>query len=194
MTERPETQSQFTAPNPGPHHDPSPLGRWIRRLNGFGALGIVGLMLMVNIDVFSRLLFNRPLPGTVEIVSIAIVAIVFLQLPDCLRAGRVMRSDALLRRLTSRRPRLVCWMELIYHLVGASLFTTITVASVPRLTDALAMGEFVGALGHFTAPVWPVKAIIVALSVLVVIQFLVMAADQYRTLKTRAHGQGGSSD
>ena len=194
MTERPETQSQFTAPHPGPHLNPSPLGRWIRRLNGFGAVGIVGLMLMVNIDVFSRLLFNRPLPGTVEIVSIAIIAIVFLQLPDCLRSGRIMRSDALLRRLTLRRPRLVCWLELTYHLVGAGLFMTIAIAGMPRLTDALAMGEFVGALGHFTVPVWPVRAVIVALSILVVTQFLVMAADQYRTLRNGGHGQGGSSD
>ena len=185
MTERPETQSQFTAPHPGPHLNPSPLGRWIRRLNGFGAVGIVGLMLMVNIDVFSRLLFNRPLPGTVEIVSIAIVAIVFLQLPDCLRSGRIMRSDALLRRLTLRRPRLVCWLELTYHLVGAGLFMTIAVAGMPRLTDAL---------GHFTVPVWPVRAVIVVLSILVVTQFLVMAADQYRILRNGGHGQGGSSD
>ena len=193
MTKRPDTPSQFTAP--GPAQNPtSRLGRWIRRLNGFGALGIVGLMLMVNIDVFSRLLFNKPLPGTVEIVSIAIVAIVFLQLPDCLRAGRIMRSDALLRRLIVTRPRLACWLELIYYLVGAGLFTTITIASVPRLTDALAMGEFVGALGHFTAPVWPVKAVIVALSVLIVTQFLVMAADQYRALKAGPNGQGASDD
>lgn len=193
MTKRPDTPSQFTAP--GPDRTPaSRLGRWIRRLNGFGALGIVGLMLMVNIDVFSRLLFNKPLPGTVEIVSIAIVAIVFLQLPDCLRAGRIMRSDALLRRLIVKRPRLACWLELIYYLIGAGLFTTITIASVPRLTDALAMGEFVGALGHFTAPVWPVKAVIVALSILVVTQFLVMAANQYRTLKAGPNNQGASDD
>ena len=193
MTKWPDTPSQFTAPGPG-HRPTSWLGRWIRRLNGFGALGIVGLMLMVNTDVFSRLLFNKPLPGTVEIVSIAIVAIVFLQLPDCLRAGRIMRSDALLRRLIVKRPRLACWLELIYYLVGAGLFATITIASVPRLTDALAMGEFVGALGHFTAPVWPVKAIIVALSLMVVTQFLIMAAAQYRALPVRANDQGTSND
>ena len=49
-------------------------------LNVIGTAGIFLLMLLINADVLGRSLFDRPISGVPEIVSLSIVAIVFLQI------------------------------------------------------------------------------------------------------------------
>ena len=49
-------------------------------------------MVLINIDVFSRYLFNAPVTGVPLVITLSIIAIVFLQLAAALRGGRVTRS------------------------------------------------------------------------------------------------------
>ena len=63
-------------------------------LNIAGTLLIVGVMILVNSDVIGRGMFNAPISGVPEIVSMSIVAIVFLQVAQAFRKGRLTRSEA----------------------------------------------------------------------------------------------------
>jgi len=75
-----------------------PFSHLIGGLNAIGTLWIFLLMVVINTDVFSRLLFNHPIDGVPELIELSIVGIVFLQLCDTVRAGRLTRSDGLLYR------------------------------------------------------------------------------------------------
>ena len=79
--------------------------------NIVGTVLIVGLVLIICVDVIGRETIGVPLRGVPEMVTLSIVAIVFLQVPQAFRAGRLTRSDGLLNTLKSRSPRLVKVME-----------------------------------------------------------------------------------
>src|SRR5690606_9515711 len=49
-------------------------------LNVIGTLLIVAIMVLVNVDVIGRGAFDAPVAGVPELVSMSIVAIVFLQI------------------------------------------------------------------------------------------------------------------
>jgi TRAP-type mannitol/chloroaromatic compound transport system permease small subunit len=142
---------------------------------GLGRLGtglILLVMLLVNADVIGRYFFDRPIAGVAELVSLSIVAIVFLQLPHTLRHERFIRSDVLIGPLMVRRPRLGFALQAIHHLFAAMLCGLIFWYVVPQFIEAWEAGEYVGTLGVFQAPKWPVELIIVIGAGLTAIQSL----------------------
>lgn len=152
---------------------------YLRLLNGLtqvanicGTLLIVALMLLIGTDVFMRNVFDAPLSGVPEMVTLSIVAIVFLQAPQALKAGRMTRSDALINFLSKRTPQLVKWLESLYDLLGLGIILAIIYATYPILIKSWQREEFIGAVGDFTAPVWPVKAMILIGCTLLSLQFI----------------------
>ncbi|MFD1508530.1 TRAP transporter small permease subunit [Lacimonas salitolerans] len=139
--------------------------------NVVGSLLILVLMVLVGIDVAGRNLFGAPLPGVPEMVTLSIVAIVFLQIPQALRAGRMTRSDALLGVLQRRVPILGRMLETLFDLAAIAVIWVILRQTWPMFTRAWQRGEFIGALGDFTAPVWPVKLTILIGCTLLIAQF-----------------------
>lgn len=144
-------------------------------LNSIGTALIFGLVVMINLDVFSRFLFNAPIDGVTELVELSIVAIVFLQLPDAIRAGRLTRSDGLYSRIRKSHPRFASGLGALFDLAGAIFFVTIILGGVPRFIDAWQRGYFSGNKGIFVVPVWPVRLILVIGAVTVVLVFLGLA-------------------
>lgn len=140
---------------------PLPFGlhRVFSAMNALGTLWILGLMVMINLDVFGRNLLAAPLRGVTEMVSLSIVGIVFLQLADTLRTGRFTRADVLLDRLKQQRPMVSDALQALFHLVGLALMLVILVASWEPLAQAVRIREYVGAVGDFQLPVWPVRLI-----------------------------------
>src|SRR5690606_33906384 len=136
---------------------PFGLHRLTQGLNALGTLIIIGLMLLINADIIGRTGFNAPVRGVTELVSLSIVGIVFLQLADTLRCGRFTRADMLLERLKRTQPVFAASLHALYHLVGAALMIIILWAAWPSLIESIEIREYVGALGDFTAPVWPVR-------------------------------------
>ena len=130
-------------------------------LNVAGSLLILGLTLLVGADVAGRNLFGTPVPGVPEMVSLSIVAIVFLQIPQALRAGRMTRTEAVPHALARSAPALGRALASLFDAAAAAIIAVIVWMTWPILLRAFTRGEFVGALGDFTAPVWPVKAVIV---------------------------------
>ncbi|MEZ5714090.1 MAG: TRAP transporter small permease subunit [Paracoccaceae bacterium] len=130
-------------------------------LNIAGTLLIVAVMVLVNADVIGRGAFDAPISGVPEMVSMSIVAIVFLQIAQTFRMGRLTRTELLLNGLARRSPRARHGLELIFSLAALALVWQIIAASWPLLVKAWTRGTYEGTLGDFIAPVWPVKAIIV---------------------------------
>lgn len=149
--------------------------RWLDRLtmaaNVCGSILILGLTILIGLDVAGRNLADAPISGVPEIVSLSIVAIVFLQAPEALRAGRMTRSDTLINAMSRRAPRLGRMLETAYDLVAVFVVGAIVYATWPIFLRAWERSQFVGAVGDFTAPVWPVKVTILAGGTLLALQF-----------------------
>ncbi|MFZ1500169.1 MAG: TRAP transporter small permease [Giesbergeria sp.] len=161
---------------------PLPAGfhRVVQALNALGTLWIVALMVLINTDVLGRNLFNAPVRGVTELVSLSIVGIVFLQLADTLHSGRITRADVLLQGLQKSRPVLAAALHAVFHLVGALLMATILWAAWPTLWESIRMREYVGAIGDFTAPVWPVRVVMLVGLAATLITFVLLALADVR--------------
>ena len=160
------------------------LDRLTQVANVCGSLLILGLMLLIGADVFSRNVFAAPLSGVPEMVTLSIVAIVFLQAPQALKAGRMTRSDALIKYLSSRAPRTEKLLESVYDLLGFGVVAAIMYASYPLLIKSWQRDDFIGAIGDFTAPTWPVKAMILVGCALLACQFIARIVRRYKYNET----------
>jgi TRAP-type mannitol/chloroaromatic compound transport system permease small subunit len=146
--------------------------RFVAGLNSVGGVLIFGLVVMINLDIASRFLFNAPIDGVTELVELSIVAIVFLQLGDAVRNGRLTRSDGLYGKIKEKNPRVGHMLGAFFDLSGAAFFVTLIAGSVPRFIDAWEHGYYSGNKGIVVIPIWPVRLIIVIGAVTVVFVFL----------------------
>jgi TRAP-type mannitol/chloroaromatic compound transport system permease small subunit len=174
---------------PDGYSQPQPFGfhHLTSALNAIGTVWIFAIMILMTADVFGRNLFNTPIRGVIEIVSLSIVSIVFIQLADTLRTGKFTRADAVLGALLLQRPMLGRFLQGVFHLAGAALLTTICFASWSLLAESWQNGEYLGAIGDFQAPVWVMRAVIVFGSACTAVTFLLLAfADFAVALATKA--------
>ena len=137
-----------------------------------GSLLILALVVLITADVAGRNLLGQPISGVPEMVSLSIVAIVFLQAPQALRAGRFTRSDGLSEVLRRRSKTLTKALETGFDLIGLTVLAAILYAHWPIMIRAWERNDFVGAVGDFTAPTWPVKAMLALGAALLALQFL----------------------
>lgn len=151
-------------------------------MNSIGTFWVFILLIIINLDITGRALFNRPVRGVPEIVALSIVACVFLQIPHTLKSGRLTRSDILLDWLKTKYPMVKQFLEGLYCLTGAVLMAILFKHSIKLFTKAWKIDEYVGAQGDFMAPVWPVKLIILIGCAAGVIQFVIMAVKNFKTL------------
>lgn len=163
-------------------HDPAPL-RALDSLtqvaNVAGSALIVGLVLLIGADVLGRNLLAAPISGVPEMVKLSIVAIVFLQAPQALKAGRMTRSDALIDRINGRAPRFGGALETLFDLAAILVVGAIIYATWPIFVKSWTRGDFVGAAGDFTAPTWPVKLMILIGAALLLLQFMARIVRRY---------------
>jgi TRAP-type mannitol/chloroaromatic compound transport system permease small subunit len=169
--------------SPTSHSPPLPFGlhRLTAAMNAIGTLWIVALMVLIVADVLGRNFFASPVPGVTETVALSIVGIVFLQLADTLRCGRFTRAEVLLATLVRTRPAWHAALSALWHALGGALLLVILWASWQPLVEAVQIREYVGAVGSFQAPVWPVRLItLIGLSVTALTYSLLMVADLQR--------------
>jgi TRAP-type C4-dicarboxylate transport system permease small subunit len=149
-------------------------------LNSVGTVWIFLLMLVIVTDVIGRTAFTRPLPGVLELVSLSIVGIVFLQIPHALRSGRITRVEALSDWMARRVPRFGAALQGVYSLLGAALFIALYVACQPLFVRAWVNNDYVGVEGYVTYPVWPIRLFMLIGCVGGAIQYLLFALDDFR--------------
>ena len=142
-----------------------------RAMNVIGSLLILTLVFLIGLDVGGRNMFGQPLSGVPEMVGLSIIVIVFLQAPQALQLGRLTRSDTLLNLLKARSPFAGRVVETLFDLMGMFVFAIVIYGTWPMMQKAWARSEFVGAVGDFTAPVWPVRTAVILGSAMLFVNF-----------------------
>ncbi len=143
--------------------------------NAVGTLVVLGLVLIVNTDVIARGVFHAPFLGAVEVVQFSMVLIVFLQLPDVVRASRLTRSDGLLVLLKRRMPGLATSLQRAIDALSCLFMALVSYAIWPEFIEMLETKDFFGVPGVFTAPWWPIKLTIFLGALLCAILFALRA-------------------
>lgn len=147
--------------------------RVLSGLNGIGSIWIFSLTVLINTDAFSRKLFSAPIYGVPEIIEMSIVGIVFLQLGDATRHGRLTRSDGLFKAVQKRWPAIGRLEAALFDLLGALFMGLVLYGSFPLFVESYQKDFYIGVEGIRTFPVWPVKLIIVIGCGVTMLQFLV---------------------
>lgn len=139
-------------------------------LHSVSAVWILMLGVLILVDVCGRGLFGMPLAGVPELLRNSIVAITFLQLPFAVLSGAMIRVGLLYDTLGPRFRRL---SDMMTGIVGLGLFALLAYASWGPLTESWAIGEYEGE-GALRVPVYPVRAVVVAMSALVAFVYVVI--------------------
>ncbi|MGI9365796.1 MAG: TRAP transporter small permease subunit [Rhizobiaceae bacterium] len=169
-----------------PVHPIGPVRRLFDRitmgLNVLGTMLIIAIMVLVNADVVGRGAFGLPISGVPELVSMSIVAIVFLQVSYTFKMGRLTRSDAFLSAIETRSPRFRAGVELVFCCGAIIIMVQMLSASWPLFVKSWVRNTFEGTIGDFTAPIWPVKLIILIGCTTLIIQLVFSAIDALRDI------------
>jgi TRAP-type mannitol/chloroaromatic compound transport system permease small subunit len=144
-------------------------------MNTVGSAWILVLIVLINADALGRTFFVAPIDGVIEVIELSLVGIIFLQLGDATRRGRLTRSDGFFSLVRRRRPKIGRALGAAFDLTGALFMALIVYGSIPLLIESVEEDFYVGVQGLFAAPVWPVKLVIVIGATVTALQFLLFA-------------------
>jgi TRAP-type C4-dicarboxylate transport system permease small subunit len=142
--------------------------RLVRILLAVAALLTFLLSFLVVADVIGRVVFNSPVKGTPEIVSMSIVIICFLLAGYAVHSGGMLHADILVGFLGKRGPLI---SSLLSGTLGAAFFALIVWGSYEPALHAWTTGEFEGE-GALRVPVWPARFVVMLGALLVLIVYL----------------------
>ena len=137
-------------------------------LLAFSALLAFLLSFLVVADVVGRVVFNQPVKGTPEIVSMSIVIICFLQASYAIRSGGMLKVDAIVGALPFRARET---MAAIGCLLGVLFFAVIVYGSIDPLLHAWNSNEYEGE-GALRVPSWPARAAVMLGCALAVLEYI----------------------
>ena len=133
------------------------LMRW---MNGAGAVWVFALTFLICADIAGRELLDSPIMGVPELVSLSLVACVFLQAAYAVHESRLTRAEVLIVRLEQQSPAVgQAWQAQLAG-VGVVLFALIAAGMWPDFVRAFRTSEFAGVEGLFKVVVWPIKLIV----------------------------------
>lgn len=133
----------------------------MRWMNGAGVVWIFAITFLICADIAGRNVLDRPIAGVPEIVSLSLVACVFLQLAFAFNLDRLTRADFLLARVDVAAPRLAHGWRALLAAFAAGMLTLVAIGAWPDFVRALRTAEFAGVEGIFTIRVWPIKLLVV---------------------------------
>ncbi len=154
--------------------------RVVRLLLAFAAVIIFLLGFLVCADILGRGIFNSPVKGTPEIVSMSIVIICFLLAGYSVQSGSMIATDVF-SGMFGVRGRAAA--NLLSAVLGIVFFGFIVWGSYEPMLHAVASGEYEGE-GALRVPVWPARIVVVIGSFLVVVSYGLHAAGAVRSLIT----------
>jgi TRAP-type C4-dicarboxylate transport system permease small subunit len=128
------------------------------------------LCFLVVADVIGRVLFNSPVKGTTEIVSLSIVIICYLQAGFAIRSGGMLHVDTFVSKLPARAQS---WMTALGSLLGLCFFAVLCYASLEGAAHAWSSNEFEGE-GALRVPVWPARFVLVLGASLAALSYLLL--------------------
>ena len=121
--------------------------------NVAGTFLIIFVMVIVNIDVIGRELFLVPVAGVPMMVSMSIVAIVFLQTPQTFKEGRLTQNSTILDSIGKKRPVTKLSIEIISGAAAFYLILQIFLATVPLFNIAWVRNTYEVTIGDFIASI-----------------------------------------
>ncbi len=154
--------------------------RIVRLLLAAAAVLIFLLGFLVCTDIFGRAIFNSPLKGTPEMVSMSIVIICFLLAGYAVQSGGMIYTDVF-SGMFGVRGRACA--QLLSAVLGIVFFGIIVWGSFEPLLHAIASGEYEGE-GALRVPVWPARSIVVLGAILVVVSYAMHAVHAASALVT----------
>jgi TRAP-type C4-dicarboxylate transport system permease small subunit len=128
------------------------------------------LCFLVVADVLGRVVFNSPVKGTVEIVSLSIVVICYLQAGFAIRSGGMLHVDMF---VSKGSPRVQSAFAALAALAGLVFFAIICWGSWDGAAHAWSSNEYEGE-GALRVPVWPARFIIVLGTALAAFSYLLL--------------------
>ena len=154
---------------------------WIVRMLLLAAAAII-LMLgfLVCADVIGRTVFNSPVKGTPEMVSMSIVIICFLLAGYAVQSGGMIYTDAAVR-IFGNRGR--AFAQLASAVLGILFFGLIVWGSVEPTIHAIISGEYEGE-GALRVPAWPARVSVLVGSALVVFTYVLIGISAAARLAT----------
>jgi TRAP-type C4-dicarboxylate transport system permease small subunit len=158
------------------------LGSAVLSTNAIAAVWVLLMMLAVVVDILGRFILNAPIAGTTELVTLSVVAVLYLQLAYTLRTGAMTRSDALINRLVVRHPRAGLLLNIMFYLAGVVLMGAIISIAWPKWLDTYNSDYYVGVVGVFAFPDWPRLLIVFVGCTLTGAQFLMLAVQAIQNL------------
>jgi TRAP-type C4-dicarboxylate transport system permease small subunit len=133
-----------------------------RLLHLAAAFWLFGLAFLILADVIGRGFFNRPLPGTTEIIANSIVSIAFLQLTHAVLIGGMIRTGVLDDRVG---PRARLFLAGLGNLAGMCFFLLLAIGVWEPMWRAIEILEYQGE-GGLRVPTYPVRVVIFSMSLL----------------------------
>lgn len=116
--------------------------RWIalasRALTGVGALALVVMTLWTVVDVLTRYVLSKPLAGSIDLVEVTLVLVVFLALPECFRRGEQVTVDVV-DHLAG--PDALPWLKLLAALATIAFLGLLLYTGIQPLVDAWTFGD-----------------------------------------------------
>ena len=141
--------------------------RIVRVLLLAAAVIILSLGFLVCADVIGRSVFNSPVKGTPEMVSMSIVIICFLLAGYAVQSGSMIYTDAVTSLFGNRGQ---AFGQLMSAVLGILFFGLIVWGSFEPTLHSIASGEFEGE-GALRVPAWPARSIVFIGSALVVLSY-----------------------
>jgi TRAP-type C4-dicarboxylate transport system permease small subunit len=143
------------------------------------------LSFLVCADVIGRVVFNSPVKGTPEMVSMSIVIICFLLAGYSVRSGGMLQADVLVGWMGRRGPAVATLMS---GILGAAFFALIVWGSYEPSLHAWTTGEYEGE-GALRVPAWPARLVVMLGSFLVMMIYIGQAVAAARALARGAEVQ-----
>jgi TRAP-type C4-dicarboxylate transport system permease small subunit len=147
-----------------------------RLIHMLSSVWVLILAVTILVDVFGRILFLSPLPGTKEVLQSSVISVAFLQLPLAIFSASMLRTTILSDALPPSMQRL---LRTIGNALGLLLFVAIAYASLPEAFDAFRIGEYEGE-GSLRIYTWPIRFLIVATALFSAIAYLAMTIADWR--------------
>jgi TRAP-type C4-dicarboxylate transport system permease small subunit len=141
------------------------------------------LCFLVVADVIGRVVFNSPVKGTTEIVSLSIVIICYLQAGFAIRSGGMLHVDMF---VSKGSPRVQSVFAALAALAGLVFFAAICWGSFDGAAHAWTSNEFEGE-GALRVPVWPARFVLILGTFVAAFSYLLMLLQH---LANAVHGVG----
>lgn len=154
---------------------PPRLLRLHQKAAGLAGIGVLVMMTLGGLDVFTTNFFNHPIPGAYEIIETMMVGSIFLALALSQAEGRQISVELVTDKLSSRnRDFLRAFADFCSFIV----YGLIAWYGIRAAWSSTLMGEF--SSGAIKFPQWPAKIALAGGALLMVIQCVVNAFQSIR--------------